>query len=136
MKTRRRLALTTALLITYLFSLTTAVSAAAPQAVPEQPVQTGTPTLTSDQADYTAGSIVKLTGTNWAPNESVLIEVNDSAGQQWSYSTSATADGSGTFSVSVQLPLDFIAQYTATAIGSVSGTVSTTFTDAAGANLD
>ena len=50
-------------------------------------VGTGTPTITSDKADYTAGSTVNLSGTNWEPGTTnkVHIVVNDSVGNTWQH---------------------------------------------------
>ena len=41
------------------------------------------PTIQSDQADYSPGATVTLTGSNWQPGESVRIYVNDDVGQTW-----------------------------------------------------
>src|SRR5215211_1430254 len=38
------------------------------------------PTIQSDQADYSPGATVTLTGSNWQPGESVNINVNDDEG--------------------------------------------------------
>src|SRR2546430_5262344 len=58
---------------------------------------TASPTISSDQADYTPGSTVTLTGHNWAADETVHIFVNDDEGQSWSYSTDVSADATGDF---------------------------------------
>src|SRR5690349_13631225 len=98
--------------------------------------QSGSPTITSDQADYQAGSTVTLTGAGWQPGENIHIFVNDSLGQTWSYNTDVAADAGGGFTNQFQLPLFFVANYSVLATGSSGATASTTFTDAAGANLD
>src|SRR5262249_10775868 len=104
---------------------------------------TGSPTIVSDKADYQAGSTVTLTGAGWASGETVHIYVNDSAGQTWSLDSGQNgaapdpvADAGGSFTYQFQLPLWFVANYSVLATGAASGQASTTFTDAAGANLD
>src|SRR5438046_9773272 len=54
---------------------------------PFAPTFTGTPTpsIQSDQADYSPGSLVTLTGANWQPGENVHLFVNDDVGQTWSH---------------------------------------------------
>src|SRR5512133_3404473 len=137
MKTNRRVLITALLLLTYIFSLTTAASANRLVSLPQQlPAQTGGPSISSDQADYTAGSLVTLTGAGWGAGESVHVFVNDDQFQSWSYSTDVTADGSGGFTVQFSLPLWFVAQYSVTATGSSNAVATTSFTDAAGANID
>jgi hypothetical protein len=93
------------------------------------------PTITSDKPDYNPGATVVLTGANWQPSESVHIFVNDDINNSWTYSTDRTAGSDGAFTVSFNLPSSFVAQYRVTATGSVSGVVTTTFTDAAILNL-
>src|SRR5439155_6624585 len=51
------------------------------------------------------------------------------AGQTWSYSTDVTANDSGGFVTSFALPSTFVALYSVTATGAISGTAKTTFTD-------
>jgi hypothetical protein len=87
------------------------------------------PTISSDKADYEPGATVTLTGHNWAASEDVHLFVNDDEGRVWSYSTDVVADLSGDFTAQFVLPNTFVANYTATATGSVSGTATTTFTD-------
>ena len=87
------------------------------------------PTISSDQPDYPAGSTVTLTGTGWDAGEAVHIFVNDDAGQTWSHSADVTADDQGGFADAFQLPDWFIATYHVTATGATSGTATTTFTD-------
>jgi hypothetical protein len=96
-------------------------------------------TITSDKADYSAGSQVTLTGSGWMVGESVHIFVNDSVGQTWSLNSDpgAMAGLDGSFTYTFNLPTTFIANYTVTAIGVSSGTATTSFTDApAAGNLD
>ncbi len=102
----------------------------------------GTPTLTSDKADYPPGGAVVLSGTGWASGEQVHITVNDDAGQTWSLSSGVNgapadpvANLGGEFTYAFSLPAWFVASYTATATGP-SGTVSTTFTDSAVKTFD
>ena len=90
-----------------------------------------TPAITSDQSDYLPGSTVTLTGESWQPGESVHVFVNDGIGQTWSHNSSPdpVADGGGVFTYSFQLPTSFVATYSVTATGPVSGVATTTFTD-------
>ncbi len=87
------------------------------------------PSIVSDQADYTPGSTVTLTGSNWGASEAVHIFVNDDGAQSWSYNADVTADDSGNFTNQFQLPNWFVDSYTVTATGSSGATASTTFTD-------
>src|SRR4051812_40135904 len=45
---------------------------------------TGSPTVTSDKADYAPGTQVVLNGAGWASGESVHIRVDDNVGATWS----------------------------------------------------
>src|SRR5919198_5006508 len=92
-------------------------------------LQAAGPSISSDKDDYNPGNTVTLTGHNWADAESVHVVVNDDAGQTWSYSTDATADAQGDFTVQFQPPMTFIASYAVTATGATSGTATTSFTD-------
>jgi len=97
------------------------------------------PTITSDRADYSAGSTVTLTGAGWGVGESVHIDVNDTVGNTWSLSSNPDplAGIDGSFTYSFALPTTFIASYTVTATGVTSGTATTSFTDGpASVNLD
>jgi hypothetical protein len=89
----------------------------------------GSPTISSDKADYSPGETVVLTGTNWLPGEHVHIVVNDSVGQTWFREADVTADAGGSIRDEFQLPTSFIAEYAVTATGDASGTAQTTFTD-------
>jgi hypothetical protein len=93
------------------------------------PAPTYSPTISSDQADYSPGSTVTLTGTGWAPLDAVHIFVNDNEGQTWSYSTDVTVDAAGALRLQFQLPMTFVATYVVTATGTISGTATTSFTD-------
>jgi hypothetical protein len=98
-------------------------------AVPGSAYAAGAPTIASDQADYGPGDLVTLTGTNWQPGESVHIDVDDAAGQTWSWSDDVTADDTGTITDQFNLPDWFVASYSVTATGPISGTATTSFTD-------
>ena len=96
------------------------------------PVDQGpAPTITTDYGDYPPGATVNLTGAGWADSEAVHIFVNDDASQTWSLNADVTADTAGGFTYSFQLPGWFVANYTVTATGGVSGVASTSFTDLA-----
>ncbi len=88
-----------------------------------------TPSIVSDQADYTPGATVTITGSNWGAAEAVHLFVNDDAGQSWSYTADVRADSAGGFSLQFQLPDWFIATYAVTATGASGATASTAFTD-------
>ena len=94
------------------------------------PAPAAAPTITSDQPDYPPGANVILTGANWQPGESVHIRVNDDQGMTWRRDVDVVADANGSIRDEFQLPDWFVALYTVTATGTVSGVVSTTFTDA------
>src|SRR5205085_5339332 len=67
--------------------------------------------------------------SGWQAGEGVHVFVNDDEGQTWSYSTDVTADSTGGFVTSFVLPTSFVALYSVTATGTISGTAKTTFTD-------
>src|SRR6266508_612859 len=90
----------------------------------------GTATISSDLADYNPGQQVTLTGAGWADGEAVHIVVNDTIGQTWQHSADVTAAGDGSFTDVFSLPPYFVSDYDATATGPLSGTATTTFTDA------
>ncbi len=96
---------------------------------PPPPVPSGPPTLVSDKDDYMPGETVVLTGANWKPGEPVRIVVNDDQGQIWSRTSDVVADLGGNIRDEFALPNTFVALYTATATGPLSGTASTTWTD-------
>ena len=95
------------------------------------------PTIGSDQADYTAGSLVKLDGTNWTADTSVTIFVDDAGGHTWQHTAAVSVAADGSIHDEFTLSLNFIANYSVTATGDQTGTVATTsFTDDAGADID
>ena len=96
---------------------------------PVTPTPAGPPTLVSDKDDYNPGETVTLTGENWAPAEVVHIFVNDDEGKTWSRNADVIADVAGKIRDQFQLPTTFVARYSATATGPISGTASTSFTD-------
>ena len=93
------------------------------------PAPSGPPTIASDQADYSPGALVTLSGTNWQPGETVNIDVNDDVGQTWRRSVDVVADGSGEIVDRFNLADWFVATYRVVATGATSGTATTTFTD-------
>jgi hypothetical protein len=90
-----------------------------------------TPTITSDQTDYSPGSTVTLSGTGWAAGEVVHVTVVDSVNDSWSWATSpdTVADLNGAFTVSLTLPDWSVASYAVTATGSSGAVAATAFTD-------
>ena len=100
-----------------------------PEPSPTSLLPIGNPTISSDKGDYPPGGAVILTGTNWQPGEIVHVRVNDDAGESWRRDVDVIADGNGTIRDEFQLPEWFVATYTVTATGPISGTASTTFTD-------
>src|SRR5437870_2678035 len=53
------------------------------------------PTISSDKADYAPGELVTLTGSGWAPAESVHLYVNDEIGSTWGRDVDVVADNAG-----------------------------------------
>ena len=100
-----------------------------PEPSPNSLLPIGNPTISSDKGDYPPGGAVILTGTNWQPGEIVHVRVNDDAGESWRRDVDVIADGNGTIRDEFQLPEWFVATYTVTATGPISGTASTAFTD-------
>ncbi|HXF72860.1 MAG TPA: Ig-like domain-containing protein, partial [Actinomycetota bacterium] len=88
------------------------------------------PTIASDKPDYAPGDTVILTGEYWQPGEVVHIRVNDDQSQSWRRDVDVTATEEGKIRDEFQLPTWFVATYTVTATGPLSGTANTTFTDA------
>lgn len=107
-------------------------TAAATEAPATAEPQATAPTIVSDQSDYPPGSTVHLSGSGWAAGETVEIVVNDTYGGTWEYLETVTATADGTFDVVFTLPDWFVSDYDVTATGSISGTATTSFTDAAG----
>jgi hypothetical protein len=91
---------------------------------------TAAPTIASNQPDYAPGATVTLTGTNWSSGEAVHIVVNDTLGQTWQHDVVVNALSDGTVTDGFTLPNYFVANYDVTATGPISGTATTTFTDA------
>ena len=92
-----------------------------PEPSPTSLLPVGNPTISSDKDDYPPGGAVILTGTNWQPGEIVHIRVNDDAGESWRRDVDVIADGNGTIRDEFQLPAWFVATYTVTATGPISG---------------
>jgi Domain of unknown function DUF11 len=90
---------------------------------------TSAPSISTDQADYSPGATVVLSGSGWQPSEAVHIVVAAADGQIWSYSTDVTADGSGAIQASFALPNYFVASYFVTATGSSGSVATASFTD-------
>jgi hypothetical protein len=88
-----------------------------------------TPWIASDKSDYDPGGLVTLTGGNWAPSESVHVNVNDDVGQSWSRDVDVTADQNGNITDSFNLPDWFVATYSVKATGASGAVATTTFTD-------
>jgi len=107
---------------------------------PSALAQTSGPTVTTDQSDYPPGGTVYITGSGFAPGETVTNQVlhipdiadnvTSPAHQPWT----VTADENGNFSTTWYVPLDQDeagATLQLTATGKTSGlTAQTTFTDA------
>ena len=96
------------------------------------------PMLVSDRTDYSPGDTATLTGSDWVPGEVVHIVVNDDQSESWRLESGIAdaaadpvVDASGGFTYAFTLPTWFVAKYTATATGPVSGSATTTFTDVA-----
>jgi hypothetical protein len=87
------------------------------------------PRVWSDQADYAPGALVTLAGTDWAPGETVRVVVNDDGGQTWRREVDVTADEAGAIADQFTLPDWFVATYSVTATGPISGTATTVFSD-------
>src|SRR5919202_1215599 len=88
------------------------------------------PQIWSDKADYAPGELVTLTGSQWQPNESVHIYVNDDTGSTWSRDVDVTADAAGNLADSFNLPNWFVAQYSVKATGASGAIATSSFTDA------
>ena len=89
------------------------------------PVQT----IRSNKAEYAPGARVSLDGSNWLPDESVRIDVNDNQGKHWSRRVDVRADASGRIEDQFQLPEWFVATYEVFAMGAQSGVATTSFTE-------
>src|SRR3954451_16544672 len=101
------------------------------------PTTQGSPTIVSDKADYGPGDLVTLTGGNWQPGESVHVVVNDDGmnpDQPWLHDVTVVADETGGISDQFKLPNWFLANYSITAPGDMSGSATSAFTDAIASN--
>jgi hypothetical protein len=87
------------------------------------------PFIASEKDDYAPAELVGLVGGNWVPDESVEIVVDDEEGRSWRQTGQAVADADGNLAYYVRLPDWFVATYTVTATGQLSGKVTTTFAD-------
>ena len=106
---------------------TTGDTASAP-VMETSPVGIFTPTVTTDQTDYAAGSVVTITGSGWPAGDS--LSVATAAGDNsWLQTDQVTTDASGSFTDQVTLPLMTIANYTVTASDASGLSATTTFTD-------
>ena len=85
-------------------------------------------TIASDKADYAPGELVTLTGTGWAGDTTVNIEVNDTLGKSWQHIVDVPVVD-GNITDSFNLPDRFVSDYDVTAKGLVNGNATTTFTD-------
>src|SRR3954452_16253561 len=90
---------------------------------------TTNPWIQSDQAEYSPGSTVTLSGGNWQPGESVHILVDDANGHTWNHSADVTADDIGLIQDVFSLPNAFVSDYDVTAAGAASGSATSAFTD-------
>ena len=90
----------------------------------------GTPFIWTDRDDYKPGETFVLRGSGWLPGETVQILVDDDDGETWTHTAGVVAGVDGTFTNQFKLPDWFVAVYTVTATGALSGTATTTFTDA------
>ncbi|MFL5930571.1 MAG: Ig-like domain-containing protein, partial [Gaiellaceae bacterium] len=88
------------------------------------------PWIASDKPDYAAGETVALSGGNWQSGEAVHIFVEDNQGRTWEHNADLTANEGGEISHSFVLPDWFVATYQVSAVGELSGTAQTSFTDA------
>ena len=105
----------------------------APSATPEPTsayVPSGPPSIVSDEADYQLGGTVTLSGANWAADEVVHVQVDDTWGSSWNRTVDVAATDAGEIIDSFQLPTWFASSYIVTATGPVSGVAQTRFTDA------
>jgi len=115
--------------VSILLPLLMLISILAPSAVAFAEDAPPPPTIESDKPDYVPGETVILSGSYWQPGENVHIRVNDDQGETWRRDVDVVATDAGTISDTFQLPDWFVATYTVTATGSISGTATATFTD-------
>src|SRR2546426_3158045 len=94
--------------------------------------------VTTDKTDYVPGETVVITGTGWAPGETVSMVLYETPATHADRTLLSVADGNGNFTNSEYHPEphDVSVVFTLTAVGLTSGrTASTSFADAA-SNLD
>lgn len=109
---------------------------AQPTAEPTATTVAVPPFIQSDKEDYFAGELVTLTSGNWQPGEAVSISVIDDAVEEtWRLSVTIYADPAGAFVYRFNLPDWYVANYRVAAVGAVSGTARTTFTDSRIVNI-
>ena len=116
-------------LLAFVAFVALAVSLAAGFAMTANAQEAASPSISSDKEDYAPGETVVLTGAGWQPGESVNVVVNDDDGQTWRREVDVTADEAGGIRDEFQLPDWFVARYSVTATGGLSGTATTGFTD-------
>src|SRR5216117_445747 len=93
---------------------------------------TSTAGIWTDKADYAPGTTVTITGTGWAPGETVTIDVHEDPLVHDDRVLAAVADGSGNFTNQdfAPEPHDIGVRFVLTATGGTSGMrAQTTFTD-------
>lgn len=89
----------------------------------------------SELADYQPGDLVVVRGYGWQPSESIHLLVNDDEGQTWSFNDDFSASNDdGSFREELHLPKFFVANYSVTATGALSGTATSSFTDSVAAS--
>ena len=90
----------------------------------------GSPSIASDQTDYSPGATVILTGAGWQGDASVHLNVNDAIDRTWERNVDVVVAADGSVSDSFSLPANFIAHYDVTATGNDTGrTATTSFAD-------
>src|SRR5215831_14298302 len=93
------------------------------------------PTVATDKSDYPPGSTVTVTGSGWAPGETVVLTFAESPDNDGPHVLSTVADSSGNIHSTdfVVSPQDSGITFTLTATGGSSGqSATTTFTDSCG----
>ena len=109
--------------LTLLFSMLASI------ALPTPALATDAPTITTSKDDYAPAELVDLSGAGWQAGESIEIAVDDDEGKSWTHRATVAADADGAFAYDFRLPSWFVATYTVVAVGELSGTATTTFTD-------
>ena len=90
----------------------------------------GQPSLTSDNATYAPGDTVTLSGSGFAADDAVHLEVDDDAADAWTHEADVTADADGSFSATLTLP-ELEAGFSATAAGGAGASATASFAAAA-----